>query len=104
MKKHNNQKFKNSVKNVVVFIVPMHPSPSESDSDISLSGFETVASHSFDEDEDDEEEGGGSVMFSIPYNRPAGMLQEDRHGDKEEAQANGITEHRSAVQYCPAIS
>lgn len=73
----------------------MHPSPSESDSDVSLSGFETVASHSFDDDDDDE--GGGSVMFSIPYNSRTGMLQEDRHGDEEEAQANGIAEHRSAV-------
>uniref|UniRef100_A0A8C7Y8Y0 Oxysterol-binding protein n=1 Tax=Oryzias sinensis TaxID=183150 RepID=A0A8C7Y8Y0_9TELE len=38
-----------------------HDAVSESDSEISLSGFETVASHSFDEDEEEDE---GSVMLS----------------------------------------
>lgn len=79
----------------------MCPSPPESDSDLSVSGFETVASHSFDEDE---EEDGGSVMFSIPYSSPTGMLQEDHHGDEEEAQPNGITKHRSAAQYNSTVS
>uniref|UniRef100_H2L7K2 Oxysterol-binding protein n=1 Tax=Oryzias latipes TaxID=8090 RepID=H2L7K2_ORYLA len=40
-----------------------HDAVSESDSEISLSGFETVASHSFDEDEEEDE---GSVMMSLP--------------------------------------
>lgn len=73
-------------------------SPTESDSELSMSGFETVASRSFEEDEEeDEEEDGGSLILSIPYDSPAGMLQEDHHGDKDEAQPNGITKHRSAV-------
>lgn len=64
-----------------------------------MSGFETVASRSFEEDEDeeDEEEDRGSLMLSIPYDSPAAMLQDDQHGDKDEAQPNGIMKHRSAV-------
>uniref|UniRef100_A0A665VMT6 Oxysterol-binding protein n=1 Tax=Echeneis naucrates TaxID=173247 RepID=A0A665VMT6_ECHNA len=40
-----------------------HDAVSESDSEHSLSGFETVASHSFEEDEEEDE---GSVMTSLP--------------------------------------
>lgn len=77
-------------------------SPSESGSELSLSGFETVASNSFEEDEEEDE---GSVMLSSPCSSPAtSMLQEDHHGDRDETQSNGITKHRSEVQYAPAVS
>uniref|UniRef100_A0A8C6PEP1 Oxysterol-binding protein n=1 Tax=Nothobranchius furzeri TaxID=105023 RepID=A0A8C6PEP1_NOTFU len=68
---------------------------SESGSELSLSGFETVASHSFEEDEEEDE---GSVMLSSPSSSPASsMLQEDRHGDRDETQPNGITTHRMSL-------
>ncbi|XP_045905425.1 oxysterol-binding protein-related protein 1 isoform X2 [Micropterus dolomieu] len=70
-----------------------HDAVSESDSERSLSGFETVASHSFEEDEEDE----GSVMLSSPCSSPTSMLQEDHHGDKDEAQPNGITKHSTSL-------
>lgn len=72
----------------------MCPPTTESDSELSLSGFETVASRSFDEDEEEDE---GSVMLSSPCSSPTSMLQEDHHGDKDGAQPNGITKHRSAA-------
>lgn len=68
--------------------------PTESDSDYSLSGFETVASHSLDSDEDE-----GSVTLSIPYHSPGSMFQENHHGDGDEEQSNGTRKHRSAVQH-----
>ncbi|XP_040896234.1 oxysterol-binding protein-related protein 1 isoform X1 [Toxotes jaculatrix] len=71
-----------------------HDAVSESDSEVSLSGFETVASHSFEEDEEEDE---GSVMLSSPCSSPTSMLQEDHHGDKDEAQPNGITKHRTSL-------
>uniref|UniRef100_A0A671UK83 Oxysterol-binding protein n=1 Tax=Sparus aurata TaxID=8175 RepID=A0A671UK83_SPAAU len=71
-----------------------HDAVSESDSELSLSGFETVASRSFDEDEEEDE---GSVMLSSPCSSPTSMLQEDHHGDKDGAQPNGITKHRSSL-------
>ncbi|KAF3835096.1 hypothetical protein F7725_027654 [Dissostichus mawsoni] len=72
-----------------------HDALSDSESEISLSGFET-ASRSF---EDEEEEDEGSVMLSSsPCSSPSSMLQEDHHGDKDETQPNGITKHRSAVR------
>ncbi|KAL6107530.1 osbpl1a [Pungitius sinensis] len=64
-----------------------HDAVSESDSETSLSGFETVASRS-GEDEDE-----GSVMSGSPP-RVSG---EDRHGDEEESQPNGITKHRTSL-------
>lgn len=70
----------------------MCPSLSDSESELSLSGFETVASHSEEEEDEDE----GSVMLSSPCSSPTSMLQEDHHGDREETQPNGITKHRSA--------
>ncbi|KAF7659106.1 hypothetical protein LDENG_00003180 [Lucifuga dentata] len=70
-----------------------HDAVSESDSEQSLSGFETVASHSFDEDEEEEV----SVMLSSHSSTPTSMLQEDHHGDKEETQPNGITKHRTSL-------
>ncbi|XP_071371635.1 oxysterol-binding protein-related protein 1 isoform X1 [Centroberyx affinis] len=66
---------------------------SESDSDHSLSGFETVASHSFEEDEEEE----GSVLLSRNRSTPTSMSQEDHHGNEEETQPNGIPEHRSSL-------
>uniref|UniRef100_A0A3B4X4V8 Oxysterol-binding protein n=1 Tax=Seriola lalandi dorsalis TaxID=1841481 RepID=A0A3B4X4V8_SERLL len=71
-----------------------HDAVSESDSELSLSGFETVASHSFEEDEEEDE---GSVMLSSPCGSPTSMLQEDHHGDKDETQPNGITKHRTSL-------
>ncbi|KAF3691175.1 Oxysterol-binding protein-related protein 1 [Channa argus] len=68
-----------------------HDAVSESDSELSLSGFETVASHS------DEEEDEGSVMLSSPCSSPSSMLQEDYHGDKDKTQPNGITNHRTSL-------
>ncbi|XP_051803234.1 oxysterol-binding protein-related protein 1 isoform X2 [Acanthochromis polyacanthus] len=70
-----------------------HDAVSESESELSLSGFETVASHSCDEDEEDE----GSVMLSSPCSSPTSMLQEDNHGNKDELQHNGITRHRTSL-------
>ncbi|KAM3619852.1 uncharacterized protein V6R79_014707 [Siganus canaliculatus] len=71
-----------------------HDAVSESDSEVSLSGFETVASRSFDEDEEEDE---GSVMLSSPCSSPTSMSQEDHHGDKDEAQPNGIPKHRTSL-------
>ncbi|XP_054904314.1 oxysterol-binding protein-related protein 1 isoform X2 [Poeciliopsis prolifica] len=68
-----------------------HDAVSESGSELSLSGFETVASNSFEEDEEEDE---GSVMLSNPC---SSMLQEDHHGDRDEAQSNGITKHRASL-------
>lgn len=72
--------------------------PTESDSDYSLSGFETVASHSFDSDKDE-----GSVTLSIPYHSPGTMFQESHHGDEDAEQPNGTTEHRSVVRHLSAF-
>ncbi|XP_035268592.1 oxysterol-binding protein-related protein 1 isoform X2 [Anguilla anguilla] len=60
---------------------------SDSGSEHSLSGFETVASRSFE---------GESVQFSSIRGSPVSMLQEDRRGD-EEPQANGIKRHRTSL-------
>lgn len=93
-----------SLTNILLFVLFFYHetfcglSPSESDSEVSLSGFETVASQSFDEDEEEDE---GSIMLSSPCSSPTSMLQEDHHGDKDEAQPNGITKHRSAGLYAP---
>ncbi|XP_069006739.1 oxysterol-binding protein-related protein 1 isoform X1 [Embiotoca jacksoni] len=71
-----------------------HDALSESDSELSLSGFETVASHSF---EDDEEEDEGSVMLSSSCSSPTSMSKEDHHGDKDDTHPNGITKHRTSL-------
>ncbi|KAM6939160.1 oxysterol-binding protein-related protein 1 [Lycodopsis pacificus] len=75
-----------------------HDAVSESDSEISLNGFETVASHSCEEEDEDEEEeeeeDEGSVML---MSGPTGMLREDHHGDEDETQPNGITKHRTSL-------
>lgn len=80
---------KNRTLNVWAKIVP----PADSDSDLSLSGFETVASHSFDEE--DEEDSEDHFLFSVPYGSPTSMLQEDPPLVGDAAQPNGIAEHRS---------
>ncbi|XP_026161140.1 oxysterol-binding protein-related protein 1 isoform X2 [Mastacembelus armatus] len=72
-----------------------HDAVSDSDSEHSLSGFETVASHSSEEEEDDDNDE-GSLMLSSPCS-PTGMLQEDHHGNKDETQPNGITKHRTSL-------
>ncbi|XP_047231280.1 oxysterol-binding protein-related protein 1 isoform X2 [Girardinichthys multiradiatus] len=72
-----------------------HDAMSESGSELSLSGFETVASNSFEEDEEEDE---GSVMLSNSCSSPpTSMLQEDHHGDRDETQPNGITKHRASL-------
>lgn len=68
----------------------------DSDSDLSLSGFETVASHSFDEE--DEEDAEDRFLFSAPYGSPTSMLQEEQPLVGDAAQSNGITEHRSGLR------
>ncbi|XP_037530970.1 oxysterol-binding protein-related protein 1 [Nematolebias whitei] len=67
---------------------------SESGSELSLSGFETVDSHSCEEEEEDE----GSVMLSSPSSSPASsMLQEDHHGNGDETRPNGSAKHRTSL-------
>ncbi|XP_061095921.1 oxysterol-binding protein-related protein 1 isoform X3 [Conger conger] len=61
---------------------------SDSGSEHSLSGFETVASRSFE---------GESVQLSSDRSSPVSMLQEDRPGDEEEPQANGVKRHRTSL-------
>ncbi|KAM6963326.1 oxysterol-binding protein-related protein 1 [Aplochiton taeniatus] len=67
---------------------------SESDSEHSLSGFETVASRSFEEEEEEEEE--GSVLFTS-HSNPASMSHEGHHGNTEESVVNGGTKHRTTL-------
>nr|XP_057929022.1 oxysterol-binding protein-related protein 1 isoform X3 [Doryrhamphus excisus] len=68
-----------------------HDAVSGSDSELSLSGFETVASHSWEDEE-------GSVMFSSHCsNNPDSMSHGDHHGNKNETQPNGITKYRSSL-------
>lgn len=76
-------------------------SPPDSESELSLSGFETVASQSCEEDDDEDE---GSVMLSSTCSSPVSTLEQDHHGDKAETQPNGITKHRSALQYAITVS
>uniref|UniRef100_A0A3B4FTQ4 Oxysterol-binding protein n=1 Tax=Pundamilia nyererei TaxID=303518 RepID=A0A3B4FTQ4_9CICH len=76
-------------------------SPPDSESELSLSGFETVASQSCEEDEDEDE---GSVMLSSTCSSPASTLEQDHHGDKAEPPPNGITKHRSALLPAPMFS
>ncbi|KAG7279392.1 hypothetical protein CRUP_024211, partial [Coryphaenoides rupestris] len=66
---------------------------SESDTECSLSGFETVASHSQEEDEEEEEL---SVLMSGSHSTPVSMSQEDCHGNTE-PQTNGDTQHRTRL-------
>ncbi|XP_072294259.1 oxysterol-binding protein-related protein 1-like isoform X1 [Eucyclogobius newberryi] len=66
-----------------------HDAVSDSESERSLSGFETVASHSSEEEDDDED----SVMFHS--SSPTTML--DHHGDEDQNQPNGISEHRMSL-------
>lgn len=87
-KKKQLQNFELSNQNIVL--------RADSDSDLSLSGFETVASHSFDEE--DEEDAEDRFLFSVPYGSPTSMLQEEQPLDGDAAQSNGIAEHRSGLQ------
>lgn len=65
----------------------------ESDSEHSLSGFETVASHSFEEDEEEEQDKERRVRPTGGHRFPAGMSREDEEVPSE-LQANGIGRHR----------
>ncbi|KAJ7992937.1 hypothetical protein DPEC_G00267250 [Dallia pectoralis] len=64
---------------------------SDSGSENSVSGFETVASHSFDEDEIVTAQFSSSKACS-----PTSMSQEDHHGN-EESPPNGIVRHRASL-------
>lgn len=70
----------------------------DSESERSLSGFETLASRSVDEEEDNnEEEEEGSELFRSTRSRPVTrMSQEDRRGDEEDedTRPNGVKKHR----------
>uniref|UniRef100_A0A674DXC1 Oxysterol-binding protein n=1 Tax=Salmo trutta TaxID=8032 RepID=A0A674DXC1_SALTR len=66
-----------------------HDAVSDSESEHSLSGFETVASHSFDEE--------GSVLFSSERSSPTNMSREDHHQNGDESQPNGIVRHRTSL-------
>ncbi|CAB1324301.1 unnamed protein product, partial [Coregonus sp. 'balchen'] len=68
-----------------------HDAVSDSESEHSLSGFETVASHSFDEDEE------GSVLFSSERSSLTNMSREDHHRNEDESQPNGIVRHRTSL-------
>ncbi|KAK7889578.1 hypothetical protein WMY93_025138 [Mugilogobius chulae] len=71
-----------------------HDAVSDSESEYSLSGFETVASHSSEEeDDDDDDDDQDSVMFHSTS--PTTML--DHHGDEDQTQPNGISEHRASL-------
>ncbi|XP_077441181.1 oxysterol-binding protein-related protein 1 isoform X2 [Vanacampus margaritifer] len=72
-----------------------HDAVSGSDSELSLSGFETVASHSFEEEEEDDEE--DRVMFGSSSTRPDGVSQDDRHGNDQQMQPNGISKYRTSL-------
>nr|XP_023682531.1 oxysterol-binding protein-related protein 1-like isoform X1 [Paramormyrops kingsleyae]XP_023682532.1 oxysterol-binding protein-related protein 1-like isoform X1 [Paramormyrops kingsleyae]XP_023682533.1 oxysterol-binding protein-related protein 1-like isoform X1 [Paramormyrops kingsleyae]XP_023682534.1 oxysterol-binding protein-related protein 1-like isoform X1 [Paramormyrops kingsleyae]XP_023682535.1 oxysterol-binding protein-related protein 1-like isoform X1 [Paramormyrops kingsleyae]XP_02 len=69
---------------------------SESDSEHSLSGFETVASHSFEEDEEEEQEKERRVRPTGGRRFPASMSREDEEVPLE-LQANGIGRHRTSL-------
>ncbi|KAK5907284.1 hypothetical protein CesoFtcFv8_005152 [Champsocephalus esox] len=73
-----------------------HDALSDSESEISLSGFET-ASRSFEDEEEEEEDEGSVMLSSSPCSSPSSMLQEDHHGDKDETQPNEITKHRTSL-------
>ncbi|XP_068449063.1 oxysterol-binding protein-related protein 1 isoform X2 [Clinocottus analis] len=78
-----------------------HDAVSESDSEISLSGFETVASHSCGEDDDDEEEEEEEEVEvddegSVTSFR-SGAAVMDHKGDGDETRPNGITKHRTSL-------
>ncbi|KAM9480266.1 oxysterol-binding protein-related protein 1-like isoform 10-T10 [Salvelinus alpinus] len=66
-----------------------HDAVSDSESEHSLSGFETVASHSFDEE--------GSVLFSSEHSSPTNMSREDHHQNEDESQPNVIVRHRTSL-------
>ncbi|XP_056131921.1 oxysterol-binding protein-related protein 1 isoform X2 [Lampris incognitus] len=68
-----------------------HDAVSESDSEHSLSGFETVASRSFEEEEEN------SVLLSSDRSSPTSMLQEGCGNEEEDAQPNGLAKHRTRL-------
>ncbi|KAM9797453.1 oxysterol-binding protein-related protein 1 [Syngnathus typhle] len=71
-----------------------HDALSGSDSELSLSGFETVASRSFEEED-------GGIMFggrsSSSSSGPDGVSQDDCHGNDQQMQPNGITKYRTSL-------
>uniref|UniRef100_A0AAY4DTD3 Oxysterol-binding protein n=1 Tax=Denticeps clupeoides TaxID=299321 RepID=A0AAY4DTD3_9TELE len=69
---------------------------SDSESEPSLSGFETVASHSFD-DEDTEER--TELFLSTRSRPPTSMSREGHRGEEEEEESrqNGVRNHRTTL-------
>ncbi|XP_029939310.1 oxysterol-binding protein-related protein 1 isoform X1 [Salarias fasciatus] len=66
---------------------------SDSDSELSLNVFDSVASPSFEEEDDDK----GPLMGSSPRASPANMLREDHHGDQDESLSNGVVGQRTSL-------
>ncbi|XP_061539610.1 LOW QUALITY PROTEIN: oxysterol-binding protein-related protein 1 [Phycodurus eques] len=74
-----------------------HDAVSGSDSELSLSGFETVASHSFEEEEEDDKEGGVMLASSGSGRRPDAVLRGHLHSNEAQTQPNGVTKYRTSL-------
>lgn len=81
---------------------------SESESELSVSGFLSVASRSFEEDEGTEGTEGtedapyfysisSSLRHPSALRGPTGMSGEGNHGNQAQAQHNGVKQHRSSL-------
>ncbi|XP_074545061.1 oxysterol-binding protein-related protein 1-like isoform X2 [Halichoeres trimaculatus] len=69
---------------------------SESDSELSVSGFLSVASHSFEEDEGRDAPLHSSLRHPSSLRGPSGMSGEGSHGNQP-AQCNGVEKHRACL-------
>lgn len=67
--------------------------PTESESDLSVSGFLSVASHSCEEDEGRDTPLLSSLRHPSVLRGPTGMSGEGNHGNQP-AQYNGVKKHR----------
>ncbi|KAF7222495.1 oxysterol-binding protein-related protein 1 [Nothobranchius furzeri] len=69
---------------------------SESDSELSVSGFRSVASYSFEEDEGEDSPFQNSLHHPSVCRGAAGMSGEGNHGNQA-AQHNGVRKHRASL-------
>ncbi|XP_069548131.1 oxysterol-binding protein-related protein 2-like isoform X1 [Brachyistius frenatus] len=69
---------------------------SESESDLSVSGFLSVASHSCEEDEGRDTPLHNSLCHPAAHRGPTGMSGEGNHGNQP-AQHNGVKKHRTSL-------
>uniref|UniRef100_A0A3P8S6C0 Oxysterol-binding protein n=1 Tax=Amphiprion percula TaxID=161767 RepID=A0A3P8S6C0_AMPPE len=69
---------------------------SESESELSVSGFLSVASHSCEEDEGSDTPLLNSLRHPSAYRGPTGMSGEGNHGNQP-AQHNGVKKHRTSL-------